>query len=510
MSPTTVGSDAGDGRADRTDASSATSPTTHRTPRRRGSGGWWAGGIALVLVAGYLAADAVDAVPGVLTTAPPIEVQALPQPSAQAPEVALPEPLPADAPVPVDLAALVEPVFDDAELTGRWSYDIRDALTGDVLLARDESTAHTPASVTKVLTGAAALGALGADTRMTTRAVLDDSAATPVVHVVGGGDVLLGRGESDPDAVLGRAGLATLAQRTADALADAGIARVEVAADLSRYTGDGWHDGWERADIDSGFITPIVPLMQESALEEPGQRFSPRHADAAAVAIDTFIAALTEEGIEAVAVDAPAAAPAPAAPAPAPADAAPLASVQSAPVRQLVEFMLVHSDNVVAEVLGREVALATGSEASAAAAPGAVIDALADQGLDTGSIALEDTSGLDYGNRISAHDLTTIIQASAQADGDLSLLVPGLPVAGLTGTLAERYLDDDSRDGAGVVHAKTGTLATVSSLAGAVLTADDRLLVFSFMADEMERGDSLTARAAFDESLARIARCGCS
>jgi D-alanyl-D-alanine carboxypeptidase/D-alanyl-D-alanine-endopeptidase (penicillin-binding protein 4) len=469
-----------------------------RARRRRRTGlAWRAGGLAVLLV-GYGALDAADAVPGPLTTQPPIEVQALPRPSAAAADVTGPSPLPEDAPMPQDLASLVEPVLEEAELTGRLSYDVRDALTGDVLLARGEETASTPASVTKVLTGAAALGALGADARFTTRAVLDESSG--VVHVVGGGDVLLGAGESDPDTVLGRAGLATLAQRTAEELSGAGVSSVRVAADLSRYSGDGWHSGWERADIGSGYITPIVPLMQESAFEEPGQRYSSRHEDAAGVALDTFTSALADAGIDAEAAE----------PAAAPQGATELASVDSAPVSQLVEFMLVNSDNVVAEVLGREVALATGQEASADEAPAAVIDALAAQDLDTGSITLEDTSGLDYDNRISAHDLTTIVQASAQADGDLSLLIPAMPVGGLTGTLFERYRDDESRAGAGVVHAKTGSLATVSSLAGTVLTADDRLLVFSFMADEMDRGTSLEARAAFDTALARIAECGCS
>ena len=328
--------------------------------------------------------------------------------------------------------------------------------------------------------------------------MLDESSG--VVHVVGGGDVLLGEGESDPDTVLGRAGLATLAQRTAEELSAAGVSSVRVAADLSRYSGDGWHSGWDRADIGSGYITPIVPLMQESGFEEPGQRYSSRYEDAAGVALDTFTSALQDAGIDAEAAQ----------PAASPQDATELASVDSAPVSQMVEFMLVNSDNVVAEVLGREVALATGPEASAEESPAAVIDALAAQDLDTGSITLEDTSGLDYDNRISAHDLTTIVQASAQADGDLSLLIPAMPVGGLTGTLFERYRDDESRAGAGVVHAKTGSLATVSSLAGTVLTADDRLLVFSFMADEMDRGTSLEARAAFDTALARIAECGCS
>lgn len=496
--------------------------------RRRPRTAWWVSGGAAVLVAAFVALDAADIVPGPFTTAPQIEVDALPSPGAIDPEAeAAAAPLPADAPIPSGLDEIVEPIFEDAELSGRWSYDIRDALTGDVLLARDEQTAHTPASVTKVLTGAAALGALGADRRFTTRALVDappaeaeagadtgadsgtgadpgaDSTGPATVHLVGGGDVLLGPGENDPDAVMGRAGLTTLAQDTAAALTESGITQVTVSADLSRYSGDGWHAGWERPDIESGYITPIVPLMQESGYSEPNERYSSRHEDAAAVATDSFASALADAGADAgleVVVAEPSAAPS---------GASELAAVESAPVSQLVEFMLVHSDNVVAEVLGREVALATDREASAAEAPSAVIDALASQDLDTGSIALQDTSGLDYGNRISAGDLTTIIEASAQAEGDLSMLVPAMPVAAFSGTLAPRYTSDETESGAGVVHAKTGSLATVSSLSGTVVTADDRLLVFSMMADEMDRGTSDEARLAFDTALARIAECGC-
>lgn len=503
---------------------------TRAARRGRSRTAWLASGGAAVLVAAFVALDAADIVPGPFTTAPQIEVDALPRPGALDPNTgAAAVRLPEDAPVPASLDDLVQPVFEDAELSGRWSYDIRDALTGDVLLARDETTAHTPASVTKVLTGAAALGALGADTRFTTRAVVDPAdlataantastatAASPTdtsggaesdglatVHLVGGGDVLLGPGESDPDSVMGRAGLTTLAQDTAAALAESGTTQVNVSADLSRYSGDGWHSEWERADVGNGYITSIVPLMQESGYTDPNERYSSRHEDAAGVATDAFASALATAGADAgLEVDV-------VGPSTASSGASELAAVESAPVSQLVKFMLVHSDNVVAETLGREVALATDREATAAEAPSAVIDALASQALDTGSIALEDTSGLDYGNRISAGDLTTIIEASAQAEGDLSMLVPAMPVAAFSGTLAPRYGSDETEAGAGVVHAKTGSLATVSSLSGTVVTADDRLLVFSMMADEMDRGTSDEARLAFDTALARIAECGC-
>ena len=91
-------------------------------PRPRGRRGrrtvWWAGGLA-VLLAGYAALDAVDAVPGPLTTAPPIEVQALPSPAARAVDVPGPSPLPADAPVPQDLASIVEPEIGRASCRER-------------------------------------------------------------------------------------------------------------------------------------------------------------------------------------------------------------------------------------------------------------------------------------------------------------------------------------------------------------------------------------------------------
>nr|WP_272902103.1 D-alanyl-D-alanine carboxypeptidase/D-alanyl-D-alanine-endopeptidase [Brevibacterium daeguense] len=451
------------------------------------------------MLVGYGTADALDAVPGILTFEAPIEVQPLPQPVARAVPADAAAPLPSDAPIPQSLGSRLQPVLDQDGMTGALGVDIRDAATGEVLYAVDEAAARTPASVTKVLTAAAALGAVGADTRFTTAARLSPTEGTTgTVHLVGGGDVLLGAGASDPDAVIGHAGLASLAEQTASGLRAAGVDTVTVAADLSRYPGPSFNAGWDQVDVANGYIAPIVPLMVNSALtsDAPG---SARQDDPAGAAVAAFAAALEDRGIAAATAD----------PGAAPADSALLGTVESAPVSAVVRHLLLASDNVVSEVMGREVALALDRPGSAAEAPAAVIAALAAQQLDTGSIELADTSGLDYANRISAHDLTTILQAAATSDGDLSLLLPSLPVGGLSGTLFDRYLDEDTDDAAGRVSAKTGSLRTVSSLAGSVLTQDGRLVVFSLLSDGLAPGSAGAARQVIDEAVTVIAECGC-
>ncbi len=62
-----------------------------------------------------------------------------------------------------------------------------------------------------------------------------------------------------------------------------------------------------------------------------------------------------------------------------------------------------------------------------------------------------------------------------------------------------------------MVRAKTGTLTSVSALAGVVHDSDGRLLAFAFVADEVAPGDGPTtaAEAALDRLASILARCGC-
>ena len=160
------------------------------------------------------------------------------------------------------------------------------------------------------------------------------------------------------------------------------------------------------------------------------------------------------------------------------------------------------SDNSVAEVLARLVAVADGEEATFAGASRAVEDRLAGLGIDTAQVTLADSSGLLIENQASAAVLAEVVALALDPDRpDLRGVVADLPVAALQGTLSGRM----HGPAAGVLRAKTGTLITAVSLTGVVQNSSGRLLVFSVVADEVSLGGVGPARAAIDEWAAALA-----
>ncbi|MDG3548620.1 D-alanyl-D-alanine carboxypeptidase, partial [Methanobacterium formicicum] len=85
-----------------------------------------------------------------------------------------------------------------------------------------------------------------------------------------------------------------------------------------------------------------------------------------------------------------------------------LGRVSSAELTDRLRSMLVHSDNVLAEAICREVALDRdpAGPVDFAAGTAAVLDTLTDRGLDMSGVRLDDCSGMSNGNRISAAVLT--------------------------------------------------------------------------------------------------------
>jgi serine-type D-Ala-D-Ala carboxypeptidase/endopeptidase (penicillin-binding protein 4) len=129
--------------------------------------------------------------------------------------------------------------------------------------------------------------------------------------------------------------------------------------------------------------------------------------------------------------------------------------------------------------------------------------------VPTAGLRLYDGSGLSREDLITPAALTGVLRAAA-ADPRLSGVLEGLPVAGFTGSLVERFEDPASVPGLGIVRAKTGTLTGVHSLAGTVTDLDGTVMTMVLMADRVTPARTLAARQALDDAAAALAGCHCS
>ena len=385
---------------------------------------------------------------------------------------------------------------------------VADPATGRVLLSQDGGRLLTPASTTKLVTSVAALAALGPDATFTTRVV---HGATPDrVIVVGGGDPTLAVNQFPAQDYPQPATLASLAAQTARALKSQGRTTVSVGYDTSLYTGATMAPGWPRSYITTGNVTPIVSLEVDQGRLRPAgapedsddpYNLRPRSTDPAGVAAASFAALLAADGIRVT--GSPVAQTAPA-------HAAGIASVSSPPLSAIVDQMLEESNNVIAEDLARQVALAAGQPASFSGAAAAVIGELRRLGVGTG-LRLVDGSGLSPQDAISPATLVKVVEL-ATADARVRGVLAGLPVAGFSGTLSAGQSVFSGIGGAalGSVRAKTGNLGTVTALAGLVTDKNGTTLAFAFMADQIPAAGMLrTAANAIDEAAAALANCGC-
>jgi D-alanyl-D-alanine carboxypeptidase/D-alanyl-D-alanine-endopeptidase (penicillin-binding protein 4) len=377
--------------------------------------------------------------------------------------------------------------LSDHRLGPRVSALVVDLATGTVLDDRGGSRLATPASTAKLGTACAVLASYPSDHRFTTTVVA--GAHPGEVVLVGGGDpTLSAAAPGQPTDYPGAARLTDLAA----AVRRAGVRVSTVVVDSSRFTGPRLGPGWDPRDVAGGYIAPITALMTDAA-QRPGQL---ARADQPDLAAGTELAA---------AVGAPAAK---VVRGTAPAGARLLGQVRSAPLARIVEQTLLASDNVLAETLARQVALAVGQPASFAGAAQAVRGVLGRLGVDVSGDRLLDGSGLSPQDRLTARLLVDLLRAAAAAGHpELHPVFAALPVAGYDGTLDTRYRSGVATAGAGEVRAKTGTLTGVSALAGLVQTRAGQLLAFAFLADRAP--GVRAAEAALDIAASTLARCGC-
>jgi serine-type D-Ala-D-Ala carboxypeptidase/endopeptidase (penicillin-binding protein 4) len=415
-----------------------------------------------------------------------------------------------DGPLPTanGLRKALSGPLSSAALGPQVSLLVADPVTGRVLLSEHAAQPMTPASTTKLATGLAALAVLGGDARFTTRVVR--GAAPDSIVLVGGGDPTLAVNKYPAGDYPQPATLASLAASTAKALKAQGRRDITLGYDTSLYTGPGLAPGWSAGYVSGGDVTSIVPLeVDQGRLTASGQpedsddpyNLSPRATDPAAMAAASFATLLGADGIDVTGSPAQQNAPA---------HAAVLASVSSPPLSAILQQMLEESNNVIAENLARQVALATGEPASFSGAARAVIKELRRLGITT-PIHLVDGSGLSPQDAIAPETLVRILDL-AVARPALRPLLAGLPVAGFSGTLSagESVFSGIGGAALGSVRAKTGNLGTVASLAGLARDSSGAVLVFAVMADQIPSAGMLQEAAnAIDAAAAALAGCGC-
>ncbi len=444
--------------------------------------------ILVLLAVVVVAAGVLLVVPGWRAAVLPsttVTLPASPPPGYRTPATAGPPALPLDelaaTPAPAAKALLGRLPKLPKAAAGKTSMVVIDPQTGRTLIDRGDRPT-VPASTLKLLSSLAALETLGAGRTFATTAVTPRKG---VVVLRGGGDPLLRDRRT-----AGRASLQDLADATAAELRRAGVTKVALGYDAGLFTGRSWHPHW----------TPNYrySVASISALAVDGGRTRTGKADEnpARTAAGTFAGRLAKAGITVTATS----------PMKAPEGAGQLAAVHSPTVEELIAHILRYSDNTAIETLTRQAGIAVHGEAGFAGATRAVRETLKRLGLWAPGMVIDDTSGLSRDNRVTAGVLAKAMRLML-AEDRFRPLIAGLPVGGVTGTLADRYDDSGERAGRGVVRAKTGSLRDVTTLAGYLVTEDGSPLVFALMANQVVR--PFAVRDWMDTTTARWAACGC-
>jgi D-alanyl-D-alanine carboxypeptidase/D-alanyl-D-alanine-endopeptidase (penicillin-binding protein 4) len=427
------------------------------------------------------------------------------------------------------LAEAIDAILTDPKLTdSQIGVLVRDAATGEVLYDHNGNQRGLPGSNQKLTTVAGALETLGEDFRFTTD-VLGDRPVDGVVD----GDLYL-RGEGDPTM------LAADYQKLAADLAGRGISTVDgdLVADDTAFDAARHGDEWAWGDLQylaaseisaltvgSGddhaagtvrvFVKPgaasgdaakiemvpandYVTIVNEAttgsstdveinrdehantirvtgtvAAGSSGTFGTRSVIDPTRLVAEIFADALEDNGIDLTGDIRTG-------------EATPqgggetLATHQSITLADLSDDLLKPSNNSYAEALFKAVGYANTGEGTFESGRNGVYDAIEEYGVDTDPIRQADGSGMSRFDQVTPQAITDLLIGVQDASW-YDTWYNALPVACKDGTLASRLCGTPA---AGNVHAKSGTLTSVSALSGYATDADGRELVFSIVIND--------------------------
>ncbi|RSX48983.1 D-alanyl-D-alanine carboxypeptidase/D-alanyl-D-alanine endopeptidase [Bifidobacterium callimiconis] len=431
----------------------------------------------VLLSAGYIVADMADVVPGLLTTS---SVQPVTFPAAKTARTVKTVTAQVQNGPSLDASQAQKLVDEFAASEGvgtDFSLIIADA-QGNAVVKSNETATREPASTMKTLTAFAAASTLDMTSTLDTEVYLTGSGDSAKLTLKGNGDMLLGSGESDPDHINGRAGIATLVSRTVAALRNKNITTVDLAYDDSLFGSKRLPDTIAANNTDLMNAAPMASMAIDQARNWTGAdkpsdpdvdtKFPPRSSTPAADTAAEFARQLAAQGITVTGTTEGTA----------PKDGNPIASVSSAKLSEIMSYMLRNSNNTEAELFGRLTALKTGQENSPEGATKAVKSILESHGINTTGLTMADCSGLSTGSQLTVETLLQTQAKYAQTGTAVAAASEALAVSGLSGTALHHTFPSSSN---GLIRLKTGTLDTVTSMTGNVSRTKGGVITFAII-----------------------------
>jgi D-alanyl-D-alanine carboxypeptidase/D-alanyl-D-alanine-endopeptidase (penicillin-binding protein 4) len=157
-----------------------------------------------------------------------------------------------------------------------------------------------------------------------------------------------------------------------------------------------------------------------------------------------------------------------------------LAEHTSPALSEAIKVVNKESENLHAEMLLRMLGRVVNNRGSLAGGLGALNAFAAQQvGILPGETYFSDGSGLSREDLVAPHAVVKLLLYMARSP-HLPAYCDSLPVSGIDGTLAHRFLGDDVK---GKIHAKTGSVEHASTLSGYMDLPSGKRLVFSIMAN---------------------------
>jgi len=434
------------------------------------------------------------------------------------------------------LRAFIDSMTDAPEFSNaHWGILVVDPERGDTLYSRNAGKLFMPASNMKILTSATALTQLGPDYKYRTTF----GARGPVNGGTLAGDVVvIGRGDpSVSDHMMHDAMLPLRA--IADSIVARGIHHVSgrVVAAGDHFPGSELGFGWSYDDFEDSYSAPVDELLFNEGFSELHVRAGDRPGDPVTVVVrparsvprvrvsattvaftggdsarrrantlvarkdsttwavilsgtlgvrdsavievthhnvdDAYVAAVREAlSDRGVSFDDQ--------PTDTLARVDTLATLTSPPLSEILKALMKPSQNQIAEMLFRTVALEKTGAGRTDSARAIVERQIASWGAVVPAEAVvRDGSGLARYDYISPQTVVRILDAMRKAP-TFNVFYDALPIAGVDGTIRNRMKGTPAE---GNVHAKTGSVAQSRSLSGYVTTADRHMLIFSFLSN---------------------------